>query len=247
MRILEQIKEERAKLKGKPTKERWEYFWDYYKWPVLVGLFVLVLLVQGIVSAINQKDIAFSGILLNCKITIQDEAFLQDFYDRAGIDGDTQEAAFYTDITLTGENSKNDITAFQRIMAGVATKDTDFLVGKPDAFQICAYSTGRIFIDLREFLDKDTLDKFADRLYYIDGAVLDLLDAPVGEQVSITEYPDPTKPETMKDPIPVGIDVSDCKALTDAYYFPNTTLYISVIANTLRPELTRTFIDYLFS
>lgn len=247
MTILEHIKSEQEKMRKKSAKERWAYFWDYYKWPVLVGLAVLVLLVQGIIGAANQKDTVFSGILLNCRITIEDEAFLQGFYEKNGIDTDTLEAAFYTDITLTDQNTKNDVTAFQRIMAGIATKDTDFLAGKPDAFQVCAYSTGRIFMDLRDFLDKETLDRFSDRLYYIDGAVLDLLDAPVGQQVGVMEYPDPTKPETMKDPIPVGIDISDRKALTDAYYFPDTPLYLGVIANTLRPELTRSFIDYLFS
>lgn len=247
MRILEHIKEERDKLSGKNPKERWEYFWDYYKWPVAAGLFVLILLVQGIVGAINQKDIAFSGIMLNCKIAIEDEAFLQGFYDRAEIDTDTEEAAFYTDIVLTDKNSQNDVTAFQRIMAGIATKDTDFLIGQEANFRVCAYTTGRIFMDLREFLDAETLEEFADRLYYIDGAVLEQLDAPVGEQVGVIEYPDPTKPETMKDPIPVGINISDRKALKEAYYFPDTTLYLGVIANTLRPELTLSFIEYLFS
>ena len=247
MGILEHIKEERIKLADKTPKERLEYFWDYYKWPVFAILFALSLVIQGIAGVINQKDIAFSGIMLNCKIAIEDEDFLEGFYNHAGINADTEEAAFYTDIVLTDKNAQNDVTAFQRIMAGVATKDTDFLIGQAENFRICAYSTGRIFMDLREFLDEDTLAQLADRLYYIDGAVLNLLDAPVGEQVGVIEYPDPTKPETMEDPIPVGIDISDRKALTEAYYFPDATLYLGVIANTVRPELTLSFIDYLFS
>ena len=100
---------------------------------------------------------------------------------------------------------------------------------------------------MREFLDKDTLAKFSDRLYYIDGAVLQTLSAPVGETVDTNiNYPDPTKPEAMKDPIPVDIDVSDRKDFQEAYYFPGTTLYLGVVANTPRPELTTEFITYLF-
>lgn len=249
MTILEHIKKERAKLEGKSPKERWEYFWEYYKWPVLAVVLAVVLLIQGIVSVVNKKEIVFSGFVLNSKIALDDDAFLQGFYDYAGIASDKQEAAFYSDITLGDGNSKSDITAFQRIMAGIATKETDFVVGQAISFRLCAYNTSNIFLDLRNFFDEDTLERFSDRLYYIDGAVLAILDAPLGEQVdtSALEYPDPTKPETMKDPIPVGIDISDREAFQSAYYLTDTTLYLGVIANTPRLELTLQFIEYLFS
>ena len=33
------------------------------------------------------------------------------------------------------------------------------------------------------------------------------------------DYPDPLHPEDMQDPVPVGICLTDCKDLTDTYYF----------------------------
>ena len=248
MTIFEHIKKQHANIKDRPKEERWQYFLDYYKWHAVAILLAIVLLIQGVVSIVNRKEVVFSGILLNCVISVDDDDFLQGFYDYAGIDAKKQQAGFYTDITLTNKNNKNDINAFQRIMAGVATKDTDFVVGQPENFQLCAYNTSRIFMDLREFLDEDTLEKFSDRLYYIDGAVVQKLSVPVGElQDSDIIYPNPTKPETMEDPIPVGIDVSDRTDFQKAYYFPNTTLYLGVITNTPRQELTQQFIAYLFS
>ena len=249
MTIFDYIKKEHKNIMEKPKKERLAYFWDYYKWHVIIFVLVLALLIQGILGIVNRKDTVFSGFMLNSKINVEDEAFLQGFYEYAGIDSAKEEAAFYIDVVLTDNNSKSDITAFQRIMAGISIQDADFVVGPPEPFHICAYNTSRIFIDLRKYLDADTLQKFSDRLYYIDGAVLEQLDAPVGEFVDATTltYPDPHKPETMKDPIPVGIDISDRKALADAYFFPDTTLYLGVIVNTPRPELTRQFIDYLWS
>ena len=249
MTIFDYIKKEHKNIMEKPKKERLAYFWDYYKWHVIIFVLVLALLIQGILGIVNRKDTVFSGFMLNSKINVEDEAFLQGFYEYAGIDSAKEEAAFYIDVVLTDNNSKSDITAFQRIMAGISIQDADFVVGPPEPFHICAYNTSRIFIDLRKYLDADTLQKFSDRLYYIDGAVLEQLDAPVGEFVDATTltYPDPHKPETMKDPIPVGIDISDRKVLADAYFFPDTTLYLGVIVNTPRPELTRQFIDYLWS
>lgn len=247
MTIFEHIKKQHENIKSKPKEERWSYFWDYYKWHTLAVILAIAILIQGVVSIVNKKEIVFSGILLNCMLNIDDDAFLEGFYDHAGIDSKKQEAAFYTDILLTDKNTKTDVTSFQRIMAGIATKETDFIVGQMENFQLCAYNTSRMLKDLRTFLDADTLTQFADRLYYIDGVVLEKLSAPVGEQQDPNiKIPDPTKPEAMEDPIPVGIDVSDRKDFQSAYYFPDTTLYLGVITNTTRSELTKDFISYLF-
>ena len=229
-------------------KERWNYFLDYYKWHALAAILAIVVLVQGIVGIVTRKEVAFSGILLNCMISYEDDAFLQGFYDHAGLDSKKQEAAFYTDITLTDRNSKTDITAFQRIIAGIATKDTDFVVGQAANFRLCAYSTSRMFMDLRELLDEATLEKLSDKIYYIDGAVVEQISAPVGEELNTNvKYPDPFKPETMKDPIPVGIDVSKCEEFQSTYYFPNTKLYLGIATTTPRQDAAKAFIDYLFS
>lgn len=248
MTIIEYIKKEHANIKQKPKEERWSYFWDYYKWHALAVVLAIVLLIQMVVGVINRKEIVFSGILLNCIINVNDDQFLQDFYSFADIDADTQEVAFYTDLILTDKNTQSDVSVFQRIMAGAATQDTDFVVGQPENFQMCAYSTARILIDLRTLLDEDTLNRLSGCLYYIDGAVLEKLSAPVGESIDANiSIPDPTDPEAMEDPIPIGIDISDRTDFQEAYYFPDTTLYLGVISTTTQPELVKQFIHYLFA
>ena len=248
MTITEHIKKEIQNIKEKPQKERWEYFWDYYKWHTVIIVLVLALLVQGIIGACNRKDVVFAGYLLNCKVNLQEDEFLQGFYDYADIEDD-KEAALYSDMILKTGQPKNEIATFQRIMAGISVQEADFLVGQDDSFRLCAYSTGRMFKDLREFLDAEALEFYADRLYYIDGALLDQLEDSVGNSVDYNQltYPDPRKPESMENPIPVGIDISDREAFRSAYYYENTKLYLGVIVNTARPELTKLFLDYLWS
>ncbi|MBE7002180.1 MAG: hypothetical protein E7421_05770 [Ruminococcaceae bacterium] len=249
MKISDYIKNAHANIKKMPKKERFAYFLDYYKWHVVAIVLALALLVQGVVTICNRKEIVFYGVLLNCMIGVDDEAFLDGFYQHAGIDPDTQEAAFYTDLMLKDGNSKNDITAFQRIIAGIATKETDFVVGQEASFRLCAYNTSKLFVDLREFLDADTLAQLSGKLYYIDGAIVEQLSAEVGTEIdpNLMTSADPTKPETMTDPIPVGIDISDRQAFQSAYYFPDTVLYLGIVSNTPRPELCRQLIDYLWS
>lgn len=249
MTILEHIKKAHASVKNQPKEARWQYFWDYYKWHLVAVILVIALLIQGVVSLTNKKDIVFSGILLNCKIGVNDEAFLKDFYDYADIDATTQEVAFYSDLMLTDGSNKNDINTVQRIIAGIAIQEFDFVVGQDASFRLCAYNTSKLFMDLRSFLDQTTLEKLADRLYYIDGAYMEKLNAPVGESVdlSLTNAPDPTKPELMEDPIPVGIDISDREAFQSAYYFPDTVSYLGVVSTVPRPELMKQFIQFLMS
>lgn len=250
MAIIDRIKSEYAKVKGKPPKERWEYFWDYYKIPALCVVLVIALVAQGIASLATRRDAVFSAVLLNCKIAIREQEFLDDFYDYAGINAKTQTAAFYSDMLLVEGNTQVNTNTIQRIMAGIAIQDTDFITGTPEAFSMCAYHSERILKDLREFWDEDTLNRFSGRIYYMDNAIVQQINAPVGEQVepSVLTYPkDPKDPSTMKDPIPVGIDISDRAAFQNAYYLPDTVIYIGVVSNTARPELTAKFIDYLFA
>jgi len=249
MKISEYIRKEWVNMKDKPPKERWQYFLDYYKWPAIITLLVLVFAVQTIVMVVNQKEDAISALFLNCKLGVEDDAFLEEFYDYAGVDPSKQEAAFYTDITLSENHVQHNNEVFQRIMAGISVRNTDFIAGKDEAFHLCAYHSSQMFMDLRTFLDEETLSKISDKLYYVEQEILDYLNAPPGTalDVDLSKFPDPHKPELMKKPIPVGIKISSCKAFRDAYYRDDAIVYLGVIANTPNPEITRQFIEFLIS
>ena len=248
MKFIKRIKEDWQKVKNLPTKEKWEFFWDYYKIPVICIFLAVVLLTQAISSVANQKDIAFSGFCVNCKISIKEAPFWEGFYEYAGIDGETQTAACYSDVQIMPGQTQLNNSTVQRIIAGCSIQDVDFVAGDPYSFQVCAYTSQRLFSDLRDVLDAETLEKYADRIYYIDDAIIDTLNSPVGEQVepNALEYPqDPKNPETMKKPIPVGIDVSDREDLLNAYYLEGTYIYVGAVKSTARPELTKQFLEYL--
>lgn len=250
MKLFESLKASRNKIMEQPKGERFSYFWDYYKWPAIIAVVLVITLIQTTITIVNRKETVFTGYILNSTATTKDEEFLQGFFDYASLDSSKAEAAIYSDLYLHPGKSQKNAEVFQRIMAGIAINDADFVVGLEEPFRMCAYNTSRIFVDLRKFLDAETLEKFSHRLYYIDGALLEKLSAPVGETVNTAGiiYPNPTKPELMEDPIPVGLAVGDREALRASYYYhPDTVLYLGVITNTQRPELTRQFIDYIFS
>jgi len=248
MKFIDNLKADWKTIREQPKGERFSYFWEYYKWPAIVAVVLVFALVCAIVGAVNRKETVFTGYILNSNAVEKDDEFLQGFYDYAGIDNNTQEAAMYTDMYLFPGRAQKNAEVFQRIIAGISVNEGDFITGPAEQFRMCAYNTARIFADLRDFLDEETLAKLSDRLYYIDEAVLEKLIVPVGETIDVSKiiYPDPLKPETMEKPIPVGISVGDRESFRGCYYYsPDTVLYIGIIANTTRSELTTQFINYV--
>lgn len=250
MKLIKRIKEDWTKVKDLPSKEKWEFFWDYYKVSAICILVLLFLLVQGIRAATYHRDIAFSGIFLNCGLTDDEGAFLDGFYEQSDIDPKSQTAAFYSDMCIsTAQGSTKNNDTINRIIASISVQDTDVISGDPYSFQICAYNSSKIFVDLREFLDAETLKKYADRLYYVDASIVALIDDKSTNLKTVPYPEDPKNPENMEIPIPVGIDVSDCDAFFSTYYNHYTeerpVTYIGVVRNTLRPELAKQFLEYL--
>ena len=98
MKLFERIKTDWKTIQSQPKGERFSYFWEYFKWPAIVAVVLVVALLQFVIGAVTRKEIAFTGYVLNCNIIEKDEDFLRGFYDYAGIDSDKQEAAIYTDL-----------------------------------------------------------------------------------------------------------------------------------------------------
>lgn len=243
MTVIEHTKKVLKDMKGKPVKEQFMYFLDYYKWYALITVILIAFLIHGVVSCVTSKDTLFSGILINSFPVDDGTSFLQGYYSQAGIDPTKETVAFQTQILLGEEDTTENITALQLIHASVAANETDFVTGQETPFRHCAYSVSQILGDLRNYLPQETLLELSDRLYYIDGAILiqiqNCMDA--GEII----YPLPNCPEDMIDPIPVGIDISGCEAFMSSYYPYDTAVYLGITANSDNLKEALRFVDYM--
>lgn len=248
MTVSESIAKTRAELKNKTPKEKWSYFWEYYTWHVLGALLVIVLLIQGVVSFSSHKQTVLSGSLLNSFLIQNEEAYQEALFDHAGLDPKKDEVLFQTNIQLTNALSSANSESFQVLHASVAAGRLDFITGDIMPFQKCAYSRSYLFADLRKHLPADTLAQLEDRLYYVDGAILyEDVDPFSDESAAEIEYPDPHDPESMADPIPVGIEISSCANFMQTYYSQNSSMYIGIVGNAPHLEQTLQFIDYLLA
>ena len=151
--------------------------------------------------------------------------------------------AFNTSLSFEG----NAIGTAEFITVYIAARDLDVIAGDPDSFSRYAYSS--VYLDLSEALDAKTIAALsqAGRLYYIDRAVADKIDElqNTNQSAEGVSKPDPFRPEDMEDPVPVGVDISECSKFTDAYYYKEGSSYLGIVANTKQLANAVKFITFL--
>ncbi len=260
MPVMDEFKESRQALKKKSFKEKIQYFWYYYKTQTLVTLFLVVLATATIIDIVNQKDNAFFALLLNSSVIDEEKAdsLAQDYMAYAEIDTDKYNVALDTSINftataediLTGMGAMN-ASASERLLVYTASGETDVIMASSPIFLNQAFQG--MFHDLRDILSEEQIAKYEPYFYYIDQVYVDALteaqnSLSYGEQLdeSLAVTPDPTKPEEMEQPIPVGLFTTDCSTLTDAYWFGEGSSVMGVMVNAPHLEDSLEFIDYLF-
>ena len=261
MAVMDEFKAEREYLKKHGTRqEKMAYFWDYYKWHTIVGVVALIIVISSIYNALTAKDMVMSGILLNSTTMLdtkkQDELIL-DFMTQQEINTKKNEISLNTSLYYSVFDDGEDIdysngeltyTASQIMLIQVASGDLDFITGDIETLTSIAYS--EFFVDLTTVLTEEQLKLYEPYLYYLDQSVLDLMNEAKDsvESTKIT-IPDVDKPETMKTPVPVMIDLSRCEDIK--IFYPNMKedkpIVMGFTVNSKHAEMTGKFVDYLMN
>lgn len=245
MPVMDEFREEREALKNSSFKRKFGYFMDYYKWYVIGGVIGILIIFSIVKDIVTSKDFLFYGFFVNCygnETTIQE--YMDTFAEQAGLD--TQNYDIYLDSSLRMSMNTYDETTMgtvSRIMVSVTAGDIDFFSSDPSVFE--HYATTDIFYDLREILSPEQIKKYEPYFYYVDRSDIQ------GRQESLDEYilkyTNHKKPETMKDPIPVGLYIQDCKGLYDIIYYHEKEALLGIPATTKHLDTSVQFIDYLFA
>lgn len=230
--------DEKIKLKELSPKRRAEYIIDYYKWHILVIIMILVFTITTAFSYFTDKETVLSGYLLDSYYALGQNDPFYDFEEYAGINQAEEDTEFYPNLILYGGTDTTANQLFSTIFAG----QTDFIISNPGTFLQFSYESYRYITDLREILTPEQLDKLLGRLFYVDASLLESLDTQNG-----TVYlPDHDKPETMAEPVPVGIDIKGCRGV-DQLYPGEDYVFFAVVSNAPHEEMIITFLEYLFS
>ena len=108
--VNDEIREQHQKMKGKSRKEKFAYFWEYYKVHTLVAILVLILGGSMIYSIATQKDIIMEAAFVNTYLSnalemdTGTEEMASEFIAFSGADA-KKEAAVISTMSISYESS----------------------------------------------------------------------------------------------------------------------------------------------
>ena len=255
MALRDEIKAGRKELMENGTlKEKIAYFFDYYTLHTVVIAAVLIFAISFIYQQVTKPDIVLNGLVLNV-LSFEEGDPIEDM--RSGfleyIDVDEKEYDMSLNSSLminmgsaSQQGQVSDYEASQAMMVQCAAGAVDFISSPFKAIQ--DYGYGELFVNLEDVLSEDELKKYEPYFLYVDLAVIDKKNEAIDNNQNANDIPipDPTKPEEMKKPIPVFIDVTSSEKMKNIYYYSPDTLAVAVAVNAPNPDRISDFLAYLF-
>lgn len=248
MAVMDEFKEERAALKNGTPKEKLTYFFDYYKWYVIITILVIIAGVYTIHEVLSRKDTALYTCLLNT-LELDAAEYNAGFAEAAGIDTDAYELIFDAD-TWIDINSMDETTLAnsQKLMAHLAAGELDIMI--TDTASVTTYSYQEDFYTMEDLLSPEQYERYKPYFYYIDRTTLEEWHAFISNPDNLLldysyDFPDPRKPEDMESPVAVGIFLDECEALKTCYRFRSDDVVFSVFLNSSHTETALQYLDYL--
>ncbi len=254
--INDEIREQTKKFKDMSLKEKWEYFWEYYKINVIVIVLVGTFVISMIHNFVTAKDYCFNGMMLNAAMMDQ-EKISEAFAEYAELDTEKYECYIDASSTLSYQHpSEYELATSQRIVALIQSKELDGLVFDAEAFY--NYAFNQVFMDLREIYTAEELSAMEGRIYYIDMAEIrraEEAEQDTGESYTLTsltpeeiieEAQTHRDPSTMEEPIPVGIFVDDSPFAEKSKAYLGLVPIYGISITSQRVEVSKQFLEFLF-
>lgn len=255
MNINEEKRNQWQALKGMGFKAHWDYFWDYYKIHVFVGIFAIVMLVMLIHDIADNKPYALDAIFVNANSMFGAEALETGFAEYENIDTNESLVFIDTNTSLSSGSTSMDYSTMEKIYAMIAAKELDTFLANAEVFE--GYATNEMFLDLREYFSEEELTELGDKVYYVDYAEIEALvqkreeqmengDMFAEEEKEATPYEFVRKdPSTMENPIPYGIILENNELLTQNECYLEQIPIAGISASSERGEVSADFIRYL--
>ena len=174
-KLKSEIKNEKKKLSRMTFGQKAEYIFEYYKFPIIVTVVVIVLVVSILKTLINNKPLGFYAMFLNGsgqEMSIGADELEKRFAEYAEIDGGKEKVVIDTTASFNPNvNSQYTMAQNAKITALFASHDLDAMVIDPGVFTY--YALSGAFEDLRDVLSEEEFQRYKEenKIYYIDGDI----------------------------------------------------------------------------
>ena len=228
-------------LKGKPLKQKLEHIVTYFWLPILAVMLALVFIVSYIINLTTMKDLGLSVSCINAHAEDgQAESFIMGFAQEVGIDLEQYEVRISTGMPFLDDALTGSYEASQSLFAQIAAQEIDVITS---AQNLSNYIYQEAFADLSQILSPEQQSRYEQYYLYMDKALLNS----VGETYNeIPEYPDPTKPELMAEPVPVAIVLPETGQFHQLFYsYEQEPVAVGIVVNSKNINNAVTFLEYI--
>lgn len=258
--VQDEIHEQHLKLKNMTWKERFQYYWHYYKVHTIAVILIGGFLISLIHDIVTAKDYGFYGVLLNATV-LSNEKMQDAFAEYADIDTEKYECFIDAESSLSHtQMTEFDMATTQRLIALVQTGDLDAAVF--DSIIFNNYANNEVFLDLRTILTEEELAKYEDYIYYVDYGPIERANADsdyINENLISGENENDVTlegmqaesekhrhPEDMEQPVPVGIFMAESDFVKESGNYSNLVPIFGFPATTSRPEAAKKYLEFLW-
>lgn len=266
MSVASEIREEQKKaLSTMSTKEKFAYFWDYYKIHALAAIIIIAIAASFIVQVATSKDYAFYAVLADAVTSDSNydlaETWNSEFLEYAQIDPDEYKVYIDTSFSLTeGVDMQYTIANEQKLFAMLQAGNISTLIADTETFE--TYAQFQYFYDMESILSKEEIEKYRPYFYYTDAATFDNGDDIPSLDMSEQEDPgtrivNHRDPASMEQPVAVGIILTEDNMIADAGYYAYLTIgeyqyqgypsdaVLGIPLTNKEPALVIRFLEYL--
>ena len=220
------------KLSEMEKKDIPGYIWDYYKWPIIIVIAVVIALVSIVHGRLTAKDetlYILAGNADSLHMVEHPEGTLDEFLQEQGLDPEKNEIGINTNVTYTGADSQVYTLATLATLIGAGQVDVAISHG-----ELYEYMSGNgEFLPMEEVFTPEEMERYKDHLVQ-------------GTYHEITYNEDGTEGETVDHDYICGVSVSADNAWVQATgMYPDTDVVVGVIANTKHKDLAKAFLIYL--
>lgn len=236
-------------MRNKRASLSFSDFMKVYKWHVVIWIIGLIVLGNFVYKKVTAPTYLLNGILLGAEGGEDAATTLSTSFAELVGYGDTVYAVNldteYSYIPGSEENAENNYKATEKIVSQVENESLDFVAGPMDSMSDIAHNS--MFVELTTYLSAEQLALVEPYLLYVDNAVIEELDEAFDnkEDTSKIKLPDPRKPEEMKEPVAVMIDMSNCEEIAAIYGNSGEDIAFGLITSAPNEDMLIKFIDYL--
>lgn len=217
----DEIREQNAKLKDAPLKDKLAYFKEYYLKTTIITIICIILagyLAYSILTA--PSDTAFAAFFYNDTGDSSSTELIDGFVEYMNIDTKKHDAYIDTTMNFVPDNADYDVyMSLEKSMAVISTCELDVIVGDTDTLDY--YAKIDCLHDITTILPDDLRAQFADKLYYAES----------GETGEL---------------LPVGVYVTDSPKLNQYYYYVDREPILGFVINSNSIDNAIAFLRYIY-